>query len=364
MLKQNLFFLISLLSFSTGFTQKAMHPQSQIDFVKAQIEEKNEPYYSAYTQLLGYADSILNIPHNALIDFSVPGYYDKPHEHKANSRALQRDAFGAYCTALAYRLSDNKKYGEKACYFMNTWSSTNKKYSDHDGVLVMAYSGSGLLMAAELMSDSQVWQRENKDEFKKWVAHVYSNAVNEIRIRKNNWADWGRFGSLLAASFLEDQKEIEKNILLIKSDLFEKISIDGSMPEETRRGENGIWYTYFSLAPMTASCWLVYNLTGENLFMLEENGISIKKALDYLFHYYQHPDEWKWNDHVRSGKNEIWPDNLFEAMAGIYGDEEYTKLIKNSRPIIYPIHHFAWVFPTLMPVKLYSEDIIQKNTRN
>jgi hypothetical protein len=354
MRKSSFFILLFLLVLNTGQAEQAMHPQRQIDNVKQQIEQQKEPCYAAYTQLIGYADSILKVSHHALTDFAVPGYYDKPREHRENSLALQRDAFGAYCSALAYCLSGDQKYGEKACYFLNAWSFINKKYSGHDGVLVMAYSGSALLMAAELMSGSEVWGREDENEFRKWVAAIYSNAVNEIRTHKNNWADWGRFGSLLAASFLGDQKEIEENVRLIKSDLFEKIAADGSMPEETKRGGNGIWYTYFSLTPLTASCWLVYNLTGENLFTLERDGISIKKALDYLFYYNQHPDEWAWNSEVRTGKDEIWPDNLFEAMAGIYNDEKYREFATNSRPIIYPIHHFAWVFPTLMPVNIFS----------
>ena len=49
--------------------------------------------------------------------------------------------------------------------------------------------------------------------------------------------------------------------------------------------KNGLWYTYFSLAPMTASFWVTYNLTGENLFLWEQEGKSVKKALDYLLRY-------------------------------------------------------------------------------
>ena len=221
--------------------------------------------------------------------------------------ALQQDAFAAYCSALAYILSGKKEYGEKACYFLNAWAFTNKKYSEHDGVLVMAYSGSGLLMAAEIMSDDKLWNKEDKEDFRKWVKHIYQDATNTIRVHQNNWADWGRFGSLLAASFLNEKEEVAENVRLIKSDLFHKIAADGSMPEETRRGNNGIWYTYFSLAPMTAACWMVYNLTGENLFNLEQNGTSIKKALDYMAYYNKHPKEWKWDNNPNTGRMKCGP---------------------------------------------------------
>ncbi|MDR3217533.1 MAG: alginate lyase family protein [Dysgonamonadaceae bacterium] len=358
-MKKNLFiFLFLLAGISSGFCRNhPMHPEKQIVFVKEQIQAKNEPYLSAYQQLLHYADSIQAIPHHALVDFAVPGYYDKPEEHRNNSLAIQHDAFGAYCSALAYRLSGEEKYGEKACYFLNAWSFINKKYSEHDGVLVLAYSGSGLLMAAELMTDTRLWQPEDKKDFEKWVLYIYKEAVNEIRVHKNNWADWGRFGSLLAASFLDDKEEIAENVRLIKSDLFDKIAPDGSMPEETRRGNNGIWYTYFSLSPMTAATWLVYNLTGENLFILEKNNASIKKALDYLVYYEQHPKEWPWDKNPNTGKGDLWPDNLMDAMSGIYKDKHFEEYAKPGRPHIYPKHHFAWSFPTLMPLTL---DIFEK----
>ena len=87
----------------------------------------------------------------------------------------------------------------------------------------MAYSGSGLLMAAELMSDTRLWSAEEQALFRDWVLSVYRPAVNEIRVHKNNWADWGRFGSLLAASYLNDTAEVTANVRLIKSDLSRKI---------------------------------------------------------------------------------------------------------------------------------------------
>ena len=65
----------------------------------------------------------------------------------------------------------------------------------------------------------------------------------------------GRLGSILSAHLLDNANEMAENIRLVKSDLFHKIAADGHMPEETAREANGIWYTYFSLAPITATCW-------------------------------------------------------------------------------------------------------------
>ena len=126
------------------------------------IGRKQEPYHTAYVQLIRYADSIQQVTHHARNDFAVPGYYVKPEEHRANSLALQQDAFCRllFCTGLP--VVGKEKVWRKACYFMNAWATINKKYSEPDGPLVMSYSGSAFLMAAELMDDTSVWDADEK----------------------------------------------------------------------------------------------------------------------------------------------------------------------------------------------------------
>jgi hypothetical protein len=216
----------------------------------------------------------------------------------------------------------------------------------------MAYSGTAMIMAAELLLDYKKWTPDEREKFFVWVKDVYLKACNEIRTRKNNWADWGRLGSVLCAQLLDNEAEMAENVGLIKSDLFHKIADDGHMPEETRREKNGIWYTYFSLAPITSSMYVIYNSTGENLFTSVEGEKSLKKALDYLFYYNQHPDEWTWFKDPRPGSSSSWPGNLFEALSGIYNEPAWARYAETSRPICYPKHHFAWSFPTLMSAKL------------
>jgi len=330
--------------------ESSMHPDSQIRFVKSQIEKESEPYYSAYLDLISKTDSLLAETHHACVDFSVPGFYFNPEEHRRNSLALSEDAFAAYACALAYRISGEDKYGAKACYFLNAWATVNQTYSNADGELVLAYNGTALLIAGELMYTSGVWCQTDKERFTGWITKVYQPAVNSIRNRTNNWGDWGRFGSLLCASLLGDSNEVDKNMYLIQSDLPTKIAPDGRMKEEIKREKNGLWYTYFSLAPITASCWLIYNLTGTNLFLTEKEGALIKSALDYLLYYCVKPEEWPWCASPRSGEGEPWPENLFEAMNTVYCENQYDKFVRPFRPVVYPYHSYAWTFPTLMPV--------------
>ncbi len=367
--RKSLFLIFLFFAFShTLFAFEhpgGMHPKAQIKFVRQQIRQKNEPYFSAFNQLRNIADSALLQKDHALANFSVPGYYKKPDEHIKNSKSLATDAFNAYACALAWQLSGEKKYAKRALYFINTWSTVNKEYSESDGSLVISYTGTAMVMASELMYHYQGWENKDKQLFSDWVKKVYRKATNEIRTKKNNWADWGRFGSILSAYYLDDPAELKENIRLFKSDIFDKIAEDGHMPAETRRGANGIWYTYFSLAPMTATAWVAFNATGENLFTLQKEGRSVKTAIDYLLYYNQHPDEWKWFKNPVHGSPEskfsdldlktfrsFWPADLIEAMSGVFDDIGYVNYVAQYRPLCYEAHHFAWVFTTLMPTMM------------
>ncbi len=118
-----------------------------------------------------------------------------------------------------------------------------------------------------------------------------------------------------------------------------------------RRGRNGIWYTYFALAPLTAACQVAANARGVDLFHYKgADGAGIEEALDYLLRYSREPGEWphcKGEDLALPGKRQ-WPGNLYEAMSGVYGKREYEAWIANARPIMVRGHHYAWAVPSLL----------------
>lgn len=363
--KSSLIFSIILCLISwLGFQNKlyansqpgGMHPQKQIDFVKTQIKHKKEPYLTAFKALIIKADSALLVNQHAVEDFSIPGFYVDKDGHRKTSLALQVDGFSAYSCALAFQLTGKSKYAVKAIYFLNAWAGTNKKYSLLDGSLVMSYSGTTMMMAAELLKNNKNWKAKDQEQFAWWTKNVFRHAANSIRYRNNNSGDWSRFASLLADVYLNDQEDFKKNVEMIKNEFAKQIAPDGHMVEEVKRQGNGIWYTYFSLAPISASFWVIYNQTGENLFALEQNGTSLKKGLDYLLYHNQHPDEWTWfKNPVTGNKNTatgFWPANLLEAMNGIYHSKDFEAFVVPYRPIVYPRHDYAWTYPTLFPLSL------------
>jgi hypothetical protein len=308
------------------------------------------------------AETSLQRKPEAVKNFNVPGYYRDPKGHHREQIHLSHDAWAAYSCAIAYQLSTDKnrsRFADKTVQILTAWAATNTKTSNADGNLVMVYAGAGLVFAAELISDYEGWNKTQKDEFKEWLEKVYLRSCKRITGRANNWGNWGVLGSIASHYFLNDKRSIDNDIKLIKKKIDKQIEADGEMPKETKRGYNGIWYTYFALAPLTASCRIAANAEGVDLFHFKgKDGAGIEDALEYLYRYSLHPKEWPHyqKDDLTLPDPKYWPGNLFEAMAGIYGNKDYEKWIEKSRPIMMYGHHYAWPVPTLLRTEPIASD--------
>jgi hypothetical protein len=281
-------------------------------------------------------------------DLYIPDYYDSPSGEKEAAKYIRAETLAAYNCALAYQLYDGSnrtQYADKAKYFITSWATTNKKCSG--GGLILSYSASAFIFAAELIWDYSGWSSSDRDIFKQWLMNVYRW---ECRSGISNRADWGRLGIVAMYHFLDDEDKFDYYVDVMKDVIDLSINEDGFMPEETRRGSNGIWYTYFGLAPMTAACQIILNARGVDLFKYKgTDGTGIKEALDVLYYYDRHPSEWPFYSGIsKVGGPSGWPGNLFEAMIRIYHEQEWENWVTNSRPIYNGGHHHAWVCPTLI----------------
>ncbi len=331
-----------------------LHTRRQIDAALAKLAAKEDPGLAAYHALIEQADQGLNKTSNAVADFNVPGFYQDPAGHRNTSRALAGDAWVAYSCAIAYQLTPGEAripYARKAIDMLDAWATTNKQASGYDGSLVMAYAGVGLVFAAQLTADFDGWDNEQQARFDHWLEQVFLPTCEGIVDRSNNWGDWGVLGCIAASAFLGDSPSINANIERIRRKIGDAIHTDGSMPHETRRGERGIWYTYFALAPLTAACQVAANVRGVDLFRYKgANGASIEDALDYLFLYCENPTAWPHHtgEDLRHPQPTAWPGNLFEAMSGIFAAKRYDAWVQDARPTMMFGHHYAWAVPTLL----------------
>ncbi|MFC5652688.1 alginate lyase family protein [Paenibacillus solisilvae] len=328
-----------------------LHSQSQINQVKTKVQANIGPWKPAYDVLIAKADWLNNEKPSASADFYVPGYYSNPDGHVRASASLQDDVKAAYVSAVAYALTGIASYGNKTIEILNDWAYTNTHLGGDDSTLVMAYAGVGFIQAAELVDDLGSWNPADKSQFKSWVSNVFlDQGANIDKDRTNNWGAWGVYGAISGYRYLDDSVHVREEINRIKAKIDSQIGLNGAISEETGRGAGGLRYTYFYLSPLTAAAQVALEAEGVDLFhWTSPRGKTIKKALDYLLYYTQHPSQWPYyNKPAVPTGTEAWPYNLFEAMSDIYPDPAYAAFASARRPLMETGHNYAWSFPTLM----------------
>jgi len=318
----------------------------------------NNSISTALDQLLQIANESLQVCCHAVPIWDIPGFYFDPAGHQAAKRLMEADAQAAYSTALAYQITGEAVYADKAIELIDGWASVNKELADKDGPLVSAYLGVGIIQAAELIKSYPGWHTDNHDRFVRWMTSVCLPEWDRIPLR-NNWWSWSLYAQLALFLFLDDRDRFAEETLNLKLHIEDSIATSGFIPEETTRGTKAIWYHYFALAPMTAAAKLVLDETGEDLFHhTYSGGKSIKKALDTLLYYVDgNAEEWPFDKDQNIPEPlsaHTWPLDLFEAMYKIYGDPAYERFVSAYRPIVGHINKnngyfqsYAWVFPEL-----------------
>lgn len=326
-----------------------MHSEGQLRSAARNSQLNIQPWADAKQELISRADSYAGEPSSAVSSFNVPDYNLYPAEHTEAAAVLQQDANAAYTNALAYRITGNSLYADKAKAFLNDWAFNNHTVAGVDGAYVMAYAGVALIHTAELMRDYPGWG--GKAQFEVWLKNVYlDQAANPLKTQLNNQGAWGNYGAISAYYYLNDAVNVNSEIVRLKHLIDISIAADGSMPQETARGGEGLWYTYFALAPMTAAAHVAKEATGTDVFnWTSPGGKTIKSALDYLLYYVQNPAQWPHYANPRlPAAHDKWPNNLFEAMSDYYDKPEYAAFAAQKRPLTAIGHHYAWAVPTLM----------------
>ena len=331
-----------------------LHSKQQIETTRKQVALGVQPWADACRSLLAEAAANLQKEPQPMADFSVPGFYVDPRGHRDIMGRLSEDAWVAYSCAVAYQVATGEsrvRYGDKAIQVITAWATVNMRTGNVDGDLAMVDAGVGLVLAGELMTDYDRWSVKQRKTFSKWVRTVFLTSSMRIVERRNNWGDWGVFGCAAAHHFLDDAAGLDHDMEHIRRKIDQSIAADGSMPLELNRKSNGMWYTYFALAPLTAACQIAVNGRGVNLFHFKgTDGAGIETALDYLLRYCKAPDKYpQYKTAVMgSGSADGWPGNLFEAMSGIYDRPDYANWMKHGRPVMVHGHHYAWTVPTLL----------------
>jgi hypothetical protein len=173
-------FLLNIFMSVAG--QKFLHPgvlHKESDFarMREKVAKEEEPWYSAWKNLLNSVEAGLNWGIHVKETIIRGGDGD-------NVGSLYRDVAAIYQSALIYKINGDTKHGDKAVELLNAWSSGHKTVSGNaDRYLAAGLFGYQMANAAEMMRDYTGFK---VDQFKDYLKNVYYKPLNERFIYGND----------------------------------------------------------------------------------------------------------------------------------------------------------------------------------
>ena len=108
---------------------------AQIDRARSALAAGEEPWESAWAEVLARAQQGLGEAPSAVADLYVPGYYQDAAGHDAAKKLLRDDVNAAYSCALVRQIgfgldaATRESYGAKARELIGAWARDNHSVS-------------------------------------------------------------------------------------------------------------------------------------------------------------------------------------------------------------------------------------------
>jgi len=189
---------------------KFIHPggvngQNELDFVKAKIAAKQQPWYGFYNQMKAGAKSGSNAKKQVNSnDNTVAG-------------TARDDGWKAYCNALTWYFTDQEVYAEQAIAILNAWAIFEGFTGGNDQDKLQAgWMGAIFGPAAEIMRDYPGWKPEDMKAVQNMFRKAYYPQLKTASTWNGN-VDLTQIDALMnIAVFCEDEAEFNLGIARLR----------------------------------------------------------------------------------------------------------------------------------------------------
>jgi hypothetical protein len=259
--------------------------------------------------------------------------------------------------ALAWRMTAEARYADKALGLIHTWCINRNTYMFPTGCVVAAATPGApangditifgafhdLFLAGYLLGDYAGWGVHPHAAVKRWVRDMIAPQREamffEGREMYNNWED-ARLLYLAKGALMLDDLDLLTHVFDRWVHILPlKMTDEGELPRETMRTRS-MHYTLFALDSMTRVAEIARQ-HGVDLYETSVNGKCLRKAIDYAAHYLLHRNEWPFQmieplEGDRSSLNHL---GIFEMAYARWGDKKYLDVIAawGGRPVA-PAH--------------------------
>lgn len=298
--------------------------KDEIDFIKSKVSANQEPWKSTYNKLMNeYVPAAMSMPIQTVVNNGPAPPNGNQHDYYTGNSQFgsdysRTDYFNAQKMSksvrhlgLAYALTGNTSYADKAIQFINGWCIDSATYmiprypywndGNFSSAMELANTMPAVYYGADLIWNYSGWNASKKDAFKTWV----STLVNETKWGDpcisntgcNNWSHWALLIKSAGAALTNNTTKLTEAFNEWKRIIPFGIDNDGSFRQERIRGEGGLFYSTFRTIPMLGVAEIARHRPelGFDLYhykLTDGTNRGLEKVLDFHAPYIINPSSW------------------------------------------------------------------------
>jgi hypothetical protein len=203
--------------------------RSQLDFARTEVLAGAQPWKGAYDQMMAssYASLSRTPKPRAVVEC---GSYSNPNYGCTDER---EDAIAAYTDALAWYITKDARYAQKAIEIMDAWSATITSHTNSNAPLQTGWAGASWPKAAEIIKYTYTGTWTNSARFSTMLRNVYLPEIINGSNSNGNWELTMMDAAVGISVFLEDKTSYDKAMALFRTRTAAYIYLasDGSVPK-------------------------------------------------------------------------------------------------------------------------------------
>ncbi|MGW1875622.1 alginate lyase family protein [Streptomyces sp. NPDC001975] len=203
--------------------------RAQLDFARTEVLAGAQPWKAAYDQMMAskYADLNRTPAPRATVEC---GPYSNPNYGCTDER---EDAIAAYTDALAWYITKDARYAQKAIQIMDAWSATITSHTNSNAPLQTGWAGSSWPKAAEIIRYTYTGTWANEARFATMLRNVYLPTVIKGSNSNGNWELTMMEAAVGISVFLEDKASYDTAMAKFRTRTaaYVYLASDGSVPK-------------------------------------------------------------------------------------------------------------------------------------
>jgi len=272
--------------------------RGQLDFIKGRVAAQAQPWLNAYNQMLA---------HNLLSQSRQPtpravvecGSFSMPNNGCTNER---QDALAAYGNALAWYITGNAAYAQKAIQYLNAWSPVLQSHTNSNAPLQTGWAGSSWPRAAEIIRYTYTgWAQADIDRFSTMLRTAYLPMLMPGSNSNGNWETTMMEAAIGISVFLNDRNSY--NAALTK--------FNGRVPAFVYLTSDGAFPRAAPGSGLTTRAQIAAYWQGQNVFV---DGLAQETCRDFVHTGYGLANIAHVAETTRIQGNDLWP-SLANRMA-------------------------------------------------